>query len=216
FATAADEAESRLGRVDLLFNNAGIAPASVASELRYEKWDLALGVNLTGVINGIQTFLPRMIERGEGGYVVNTSSGAGLVASANVLYVTTKFAVVGLSESLRQALDGHGIDVSVLCPGPVDTGILHNTRSAHAGLSSGVGDDALKDAEAFLKGGADIDSVGETVIAGMEARAMWIHTDDGMRPYVRMRMESLLDSIPAPATTTSTTTPAAPAIDEGS
>ncbi|MBB4930569.1 NAD(P)-dependent dehydrogenase (short-subunit alcohol dehydrogenase family) [Lipingzhangella halophila] len=199
FASAADEVESKLGHVNLLFNNAGIVPHSPVSELRYEQWDLALGVNLTGVVNGLQTLLPRMIERGEGGYVVNTSSGAGLAADPNVLYATAKFAVVGLSESLQLAVSKYGIDVSVLCPGPVDTNIIHNTRSAEEGVSLGGRGGALKDAEAFLKGGASIDSVGEMVIAGMEARSLWIHTDDVMRPYVEKRMAGLLESIPAPA-----------------
>ena len=199
FAVAADETESTLGRVDLLFNNAGIVPHSSVADLRYEKWDLALGVNLTGVVNGVQTFLPRMIERGVRGYIVNTSSGAGLVADPGVLYVTTKFAVVGLSESLRSAVGKYGIDVSVLCPGPVDTNILQSTRSADGGLSVSLEGSVLKDVEAYLKGGADIDSVGEMVIAGMEARSLWIHTGDEMRPHVEKRMTALLDSIPAPA-----------------
>jgi NAD(P)-dependent dehydrogenase (short-subunit alcohol dehydrogenase family) len=196
FASAADDVEATLGHVTLLFNNAGIVPTSPPSKLRYEQWDLVLGVNLTGVVNGVQTFLPRMIERGEGGYIVNTSSGAGLVADPNVLYVTTKFAVVGLSESLRLAVSKHGIDVSVLCPGPVDTDIIHNTRAAHDGVSIAAPASALKDVEAFLKGGASIDSVGEMVVAGMEARALWIHTGDEMLPHLEQRMDNLLASVP--------------------
>ncbi|GGP72120.1 SDR family oxidoreductase [Saccharothrix coeruleofusca] len=199
FAAVADEAEAKLGHVNLLFNNAGIAPYSPAAELRYEKWDLAIDVNLKGVVNGVQTFLPRMIERGQGGYVVNTASGAGLVADGNVLYATTKFAVVGLSESLRQATARHGIDVSVLCPGPVDTDIVRNTRSANENASVGLPENLVADVEAFLKSGADIDSVGEMVIAGMRARSTWIHTGQEVRPYLEKRMKELLDSVPAPA-----------------
>jgi NAD(P)-dependent dehydrogenase (short-subunit alcohol dehydrogenase family) len=198
FAAAAELVEARLGPVDLLFNNAGIVPVSPVTELSYEKWDLALGVNLTGVVNGLQTFLPRMIERGAGGYVVNTASGAGLVADANVLYVTGKFAVVGLSESLRLALAGYGIDVSVLCPGPVDTDIIRNTRTVDENLFAGVPDSALRDAEAFLGGGVGIDAVGELVIAGMAARSLWIHTSDEVRSHVEARMASLLASTPVP------------------
>ncbi|GAB3430496.1 SDR family oxidoreductase [Actinophytocola sediminis] len=197
FASTADEAEWRLGHVNLLFNNAGIVPFSTVPELSYDKWDLALGVNLTGVINGIQTFLPRMIERAEGGYVVNTSSGAGLVADPGVLYVTAKFAVVGLSESLRLAVDKYGIDVSVLCPGPVDTDIVRNTRSSDGGDSVALHDDLVPDVEAFLKGGASIDAVGEMVVAGMEARSPWIHTGDEIRPHLAQRMAALLSSLPA-------------------
>jgi NAD(P)-dependent dehydrogenase (short-subunit alcohol dehydrogenase family) len=201
FASVADEVESGLGPVDLLFNNAGIVPYSPVAELRYDKWDLALGVNLTGVVNGLQTFLPRMIERGEGGYVVNTASGSGLVADAapNVLYVTAKFAVVGLSESLRSELAQHGIDVSVLCPGPVDTDIVRNTLSAADGVAVGLPEVAAEDVAAFLKGGVGIDRVGEVVVAGMEARSLWIHTDDAVRPYLEKRMAALLESLPAPA-----------------
>lgn len=196
FASVADEVEAALGPVDLLFNNAGIAPTSRLSQLDYAKWDLALGVNLSGVVNGLQTFLPRMIERGRGGYVVNTASGAGLVAGSNVLYTTSKFAVVGLSESLRLAAAEHGIDVSVLCPAYVDTGILANTESMAAGQTVTPSGDERRKTEAVFKAGVGIDSAGEAVVAGMEAKAMWIHTDDWLRPYLTARMEQLLDSVP--------------------
>jgi NAD(P)-dependent dehydrogenase (short-subunit alcohol dehydrogenase family) len=200
FAAVADEVEAALGPVDLLFNNAGITPLSTVSELRYEQWDLALGVNLVGVVNGVQTFLPRMIARGEGGYVVNTASGAGLVAGPNVLYAAAKFGVVGLSESLRLAVGEYGIDVSVLCPGAVDTGILRNSLWANEGESvARLRGGDLKDTEAFLKSGTGIDAVGEMVVAGMEAGSPWIHTDDSMRRWVTMRTDALLDSMPAPA-----------------
>ncbi|MEV5412255.1 SDR family oxidoreductase [Thermopolyspora sp. NPDC052614] len=198
FASVADTAEAKLGTVDLLFNNAGIAPYSSLSKMRYEMWDLALGVNVMGVVNGVQTFVPRMIERRRGGYVVNTASGAGLVGGSNVLYTTSKFAVVGLSESLKMAAAKYGIDVSVLCPGPVATDILSNTEKIGEGLSVVQKHGAHKDTEDFLRSGESIDAVGEMVIAGMEAKATWIHTGAYIKEYVRMRMESLLESIPGP------------------
>jgi NAD(P)-dependent dehydrogenase (short-subunit alcohol dehydrogenase family) len=120
YARAADDVEARLGPVSLLFNNAGIALALPPAAMTFESWDYALGINLGGVVNGIQTFLPRMLARGGGGHVVNTASGAGLAApGSGFLYHTAKFAVVGLSESLRFELLGAGFGVSVLCPGPV-------------------------------------------------------------------------------------------------
>ncbi|SFR26044.1 NADP-dependent 3-hydroxy acid dehydrogenase YdfG [Lentzea waywayandensis] len=192
FEKAAGQAERALGPVDLLFNNAGIAPYAPAAELTYEKWDLALGVNLTGVVNGIQTFLPRMIER-RAGYVVNTASGAGLVSDGNVLYATAKFAVVGLSESLRHDVAEHGIDVSVLCPGPVDTGIIANTRTASAGVA--VRDDLVPGVEAFLRSGPSIDAVGEMVLAGMEKRSPWIFTGYDVRPHLEKRTAAILDCL---------------------
>ncbi|MFD2422636.1 SDR family oxidoreductase [Amycolatopsis pigmentata] len=196
FASVADQAEVKLGPVGLLFNNAGIAPTSPLPELSYERWDLALGVNVGGVVNGLQTFLPRMIERGKGGYIVNTASGAGLVAGSNLLYTTGKYAVVGLSESLQQAAGKYGIDVSVLCPAHVDTGILAHTESLAGDRSMfPQGEQRRREEEAF-KAGVSIDAVGEMVIAGMEARAMWIYTDGFLRPYLSMRMEALLEAMP--------------------
>lgn len=197
YASVADQAEAKLGPVELLFNNAGIAPVCPVPELDFEKWDLTLGINLLGVVNGLQTFLPRMIERGEGGYVVNTASGAGLVAGPNVLYTTSKYAVVGLSESLKLAAGTYGIDVSVLCPAFVDTGILDNTEAIAAGSAVFPSAEDRRKTEASFRSGVSIDAVGEMVLAGMEARATWIYTDDSMRPYLRMRMEKLLDSVPA-------------------
>lgn len=197
FVLVADQVEASLGPVDLLFNNAGIAPYSSVGSLDYAKWDQALGVNLGGVVNGLQTFLPRMIARGSGGYVVNTASGAGLVGGPNVLYTTSKFAVVGLSESLRLAVEKYGIDVSVLCPAYVDTDILSHTRAIGGDHLLGQSGERLQSTEAALKGGLGVDAVGEMVVAGMEGRVMWIHTDDSLREFVRMRMEGLLSSIPA-------------------
>ncbi|CAN5122180.1 SDR family NAD(P)-dependent oxidoreductase [soil metagenome] len=194
YAAVADAVESELGPVGLLFNNAGIAPYASLSKLTYEKWDLALGVNIGGVVNGVQTFVPRMIERGKGGYVVNTASGAGLVAGSNVLYSTSKFAVVGLSESLKVAGAKYGIDVSVLCPGYVNTDILKNTQAIGADepiVQPGAGG---RESEAALAQGASIDEVGEMVMAGMEAKATWIQTDSMMKQYIGMRTEMLLGS----------------------
>lgn len=192
FDQVAGQAERALGPVDLLFNNAGIVPHVAVTELTYDKWDLALAVNLTGVINGIQAFLPRMIER-RTGYVVNTASVAGLVSDPNLLYATAKFAVVGLSESLRLNVAEHGVDVSVLCPGPVDTDIVANTSASHAAVA--LRDDYVPAVAAFLKSGPGIDAVGEMVLAGMEKRSPWIFTGYDVRPHLEKRTAALLDCL---------------------
>ncbi len=196
YAAAAAEAEARLGSVDLLFNNAGIAPYSSLPRMGYEQWDLVLGINLNGVINGIQTFLPRMLERGTGGYIVNTASGAGLLAGTNALYATSKFAVVGLSESLRLQAAKYGIEVSVLCPAYVDTNIVATTAALAGGVSIGQTAAMAHETVDNLKAGKSIDEVGETVIAGMEAKAMWIFTDDVIAPYLKLRTEMMLKAFP--------------------
>ena len=192
FEEIADDAERELGPVDLLFNNAGVVPYATAEDLTYETWDLVLAVNLTGVVNGIQTFLPRMIGR-RAGHVVNTASGAGLVADANVPYVTSKFAVVGLSESLRLSAVKHGVGVSVLCPGPVDTGIVANTGALHGSLA--IRDELVPIVQEFLRSGPDIDEVGEMVLAAMEAGKPWIFTGDDAGPHLRARTAAVLECL---------------------
>jgi NAD(P)-dependent dehydrogenase (short-subunit alcohol dehydrogenase family) len=127
FAAAADEAEARMGPVTLLFNNAGINLFRPIDESSYEDWDWVLGVNLHGVINGVQTFVPRMKARGGGGHVVNTASMASFLASGVPgIYNCSKYAVRGLSESLRHSLHAHNIGVSVLCPGLVRSEIYRS------------------------------------------------------------------------------------------
>jgi NAD(P)-dependent dehydrogenase (short-subunit alcohol dehydrogenase family) len=125
FAVAADEAEAAFGPVSLVFNNAGINLFQTIDESSYDDWDWVMGVNLHGVINGVMTFVPRMKVHGAGGHVVNTASMASfLCGPAPGIYNTTKFAVRGLSESLRYSLTPHGIGVSVLCPGLVKSHIF--------------------------------------------------------------------------------------------
>ncbi len=130
FAHAADETERVFGKVHILCNNAGIGAAAPLTSGTYADWDRMLGVNLYGVINGVVTFMPRIRAHGQGGHIVNTSSMAGIVPLPDPggIYTTAKFAVRGLSESLRLALVADRIGVSVLCPGLTRTRILDEAR----------------------------------------------------------------------------------------
>jgi NAD(P)-dependent dehydrogenase (short-subunit alcohol dehydrogenase family) len=119
-AAAADAVEAKFGPVTLLFNNAGVNLFQTIEDSSWSDWDWLMGVNLHGPINGCMTFAPRMIANGQGGYIVNTASMAGwLAAGSPGIYNTTKFAVRGLSESLRYSLAPKGIGVSCVCPGLV-------------------------------------------------------------------------------------------------
>jgi len=124
-AAAADETERLFGKVHVLVNNAGVGINGPFAGITYADWDFGLAVNLGGVINGLQTFLPRIRAHREGGHVVNTASLAALVPmpAAFVTYVAGKAAVVAISETIRGELARDGIGVSVLCPGPVKTNI---------------------------------------------------------------------------------------------
>ena len=204
YARIADSVESKLGPVSLLFNNAGVAGGAAASKMTYEMWDWGIGINLVGVINGIQTFLPRMVERRNGGHIVNTASGAGLVeAGAGVLYHTAKFGVVGLSEALRTELAANAIGVSVLCPGPVATGIIDNTRRTQPGVNASAPLEPavrqrLDSSRRFLEGGVSPDAVGEMVLRVVRDNGLYIHTDRMVMPLIEARTKALLDAMPPP------------------
>ena len=126
------------GEVNLLCNNAGVAAPGPLWECILSDWKWVIGVNLWGVINGIQTFLPRMIQQGNECHIVNTSSMAGLMHGdgTNGIYSVTKHAVVALSESLKASFANpimkSKIGVSVLCPGIVNTNITNSERNRPA------------------------------------------------------------------------------------
>ncbi len=145
-AAAADETERVFGKLHVLVNNAGIGIQGPFQGITYADWDFGLGVNLGGVINGIQTFLPRIRAHQEGGHIVSTASLAALVPmpSAFVIYAAAKAAVVTISESIRGDLANDNIGVSVLCPGPVRTNIgeLAKNRPPQFGVG-----DAYREAE---------------------------------------------------------------------
>jgi NAD(P)-dependent dehydrogenase (short-subunit alcohol dehydrogenase family) len=112
------------GRLDLMFNNAGIAVGGMVEELALAHWDRVIDVNLRGVIHGVHAAYPVMLGQGSG-HIVNTASLAGLVPGPMLApYAAAKHAVVGLSLSLRAEAVGRGVRVSVVCPGFVDTPLL--------------------------------------------------------------------------------------------
>ena len=117
------------GRVDVLHNNAGVCLGGPVESISLEDWRWIVDVNLWSVVHGVRSFVPRMIAQGRGGHLVNTASMAGLIGLPFVApYCATKFAVMGLSESLAVELARHDIHVSVICPGGTRTGVLANAR----------------------------------------------------------------------------------------
>ena len=117
---------SKLGDVDLLINNAGIGRAVNLANMNLKNWRKVVDVNLWSVIYSMKVFLPRMLER-KSGHIVNVASGAGLFGSSEPpSYITTKFAVVGLSEALFSRLKPLGISVSVITPGLIRTNVFHS------------------------------------------------------------------------------------------
>jgi NAD(P)-dependent dehydrogenase (short-subunit alcohol dehydrogenase family) len=123
-----ESAASEFGRLDFLFNNAGIAVGGEARDLAYADWKEVIDVNLFGVINGVAAAYPLMVRQRHG-HIVNVASAAGLIPLAGeISYVTSKYAVVGLSHTLRAEAADLGVKVSVVCPGKIETPIYDTSR----------------------------------------------------------------------------------------
>ncbi|MCV7385967.1 SDR family NAD(P)-dependent oxidoreductase [Mycolicibacter longobardus] len=142
FEHATAEAAQQSGRIDYLFNNAGIGAQGEIDSYTLDDWNDVFDVNLGGVVHGIQAVYPIMIRQ-HCGHIVNTASMAGLVASPGLgSYTATKHAVVGISKALRLEAERHGVQVSVLCPGAIRTPILAGGKY---GRSHGIsGEQQLK------------------------------------------------------------------------
>ena len=191
YRRAADEVEASLGPVQLLFNTAGVSIFGPLQNATFEDWEWQLDVNLWGMINGIQIFVPRMLERGDDCHIINTSSMSAFVSLPGTgIYATTKMAVRGLSECLSMDLASSKIRVSMLCPGAVNTNIHEAvlTRPKHLEKTGYYG----ADPEAFAR-------LKQVIEVGMEPETLAKYTLEGVRkdelyilPYPEFR-ETLED-----------------------
>lgn len=138
-AEALAETEQQLGPLSILVNNAGVGIAGPVAEAAFPDWDWGLSVNVGGMVNGLVTALPRIRAHGRGGHIVNTASLGALMPARPTrgIYATTKAAIITLSEHLRLELQGSGIGVSVLLPGPTRTNIGDSGRTRPAHLRPG-------------------------------------------------------------------------------
>ncbi len=176
---AADEAERAFGPVQLLCNTAGVSQFGPVEKATFDDWDWQIDVNLKGMINVIQTFMPRMIERGQGGHIVNTASMSAFVALPNTtIYCTTKYAVRGLSESLRIELGKYNIGVSCLCPGAVNTNIHESVLARPDKYAAtgyyGADPETFKRLKSVIEGGFDPVELGRVVRDAIERNDFWI------------------------------------------
>jgi NAD(P)-dependent dehydrogenase (short-subunit alcohol dehydrogenase family) len=189
----AERAWKAFGGVDVLCNNAGVAAWGGLEQATHRDWQWVLGVNLWGVIHGIEAFVPRMIARGEPGHIVNTASMAGLIASQGLgVYNTSKYAVVGLSETLAKDLKPYGIGVSVLCPMGVETRIRESERNRPAALrNTGAPPPAVELIGRYLAP----ETVADMVLSAIRRGELYVIThDEGLEP-LRRRFERMQRSI---------------------
>lgn len=201
FARAADAVERALGPVQLLVNNAGVAVHGLMEHATYQDWDWVLGVNVGGVVNGIVTFLPRMLASRLEGHIVNVSSMGGVAALGSVgVYATSKFAVVGLTEALRTDMIGRPIGVSVYCPGPVKSNIGESGkgRPAHLSESGYAAPEREQGAppRAMIETAMDAAVAARYVLEGVRHNALYIFSHPEFRDVIAARHAAIAAAIP--------------------
>ncbi len=190
----ADRAWRDFGAVHVLCNNAGVGVSGGLEAATHRDWEWVVGVNLWGVIHGLEAFVPRMIAQQQGGHIVNTASMAGLIASQGLgVYNTTKYAVVGLSETLSKDLRPYGIGVSVLCPMGVTTRIRQSARNRPAHLQNPAGPPGS--AVELIGRYLTPEHVAERVLRAVRDNRLYVIThEEGLEP-LRRRFERLARGI---------------------
>jgi len=198
----ADAASERFGSVHVLCNNAGVSGGGGALwETTDRDWDWVLGVNLMGVVHGIQAFVPAMVAHGEPGHIVNTSSVLGLSSGGGSIYSVTKHAVTRLSEGLLHDLRAAGspIGVSALCPGMIATQIVSagRNRPEHLRNEAEPTEEAQRMwaamQERFLADGMPPAEVADMVVDAIHTDRFYVLTHpDMIKPLVEARMAAIL------------------------
>ena len=197
----ADKAFKTFGGVHILCNNAGVAPGGKVWEQTAKDWEWTLGVNVWGVIHGIHTFVPRMLEQNVDCHVVNTASVAGLLSLPGMsVYCVSKHSVVTLTECLHHDLVEFGakMKASVLCPAFVPTGISDSERNRPASLREEKNKSAedLKREEqlrhAVQSGRISAEQVADLVFEAIKAEKFYILPHQKIKPAIETRMQDIL------------------------
>ena len=194
-AAAATETERVFGKVHVLCNNAGVSQRNAIDVATYEDWDYVLGVNVGGTIAGLVEFLPLIKKHGEGGHVVTTSSMAGMIPVPGFagIYATSKFAVRGMTDSLRLALAPHRIGASVLCPGMTKTRAMTAGDLYRSKQETGAEQVERRDPAGF---GMDPNDVGLRVVEAIERNEPYIFPHGEFRDEVRGYFDEMVAAFP--------------------
>lgn len=201
YQKVAKQTLDHFGKVNFLFNNAGVGSGSIAGTGSIEDWRWTVEVNLMGVVYGIETFLPGMRDSGEPCHIVNTASMAGFLAAPGMgSYTATKFAVVGYSETLDVELEEYPIGVSVLCPAWVKTRINESRRNHPdgQGLSAEESDRAREITALIENEGMEPSEIAELVVRGVENDELYLFSHADFWPLMEKRLETVKAAYPKP------------------
>lgn len=192
----ADRAFALLGAVHIVFNNAGVAVGGPIAEMSHDEWRWVIDVDLWGPIHGVEAFVPRLIQQGEGGHVLFTSSFAGLVPNVGLgPYCVAKYGVVALAEVLRRELRAHDIGVSVLCPMRVATNIGHSERNRTPGYGEARPEVGVADqgpANADMAGRVlPVEGVAALTVAAIEANRLYVLPHEESRASIQRRFAQI-------------------------
>ncbi len=197
-AAAGRAAVEAYGNIHVLCNNAGIAGGGAVADPDFGDWDRAMAVNLGGAVNVVKTFVPLIRAHQSGGHIVNTASIAAITALPHEggAYSTAKFAVRGMSESLRLSLGPEGIGVSVLCPGLTNTNILVAPvrEDADAKPMAAAGDPNVL--FNTMEGAMDPIEVGRAVVRGIKDNAPYILSHGEFRDEIQMLFDEIIEAFP--------------------
>jgi NAD(P)-dependent dehydrogenase (short-subunit alcohol dehydrogenase family) len=189
-ARLADEAFALLDTVHIVFNNAGVALSGPVAALTHDDWQWVIDVDLWGPIHGVEVFLPRLLEQGEGGHVLFTSSFAGLVPNVGLgAYCVAKYGVVALAEVLARELRDDGIGVSVLCPMVVGTNI--GTSARNRGARYGSAPTPGTGAELAVDDVMAVEDVARLTVDAIVAERLYVLPHAASRESIRRRFERI-------------------------
>jgi NAD(P)-dependent dehydrogenase (short-subunit alcohol dehydrogenase family) len=192
----ADAAFAAVGKVHVVFNNAGIAVGGPVLEMTHADWRWTIDVDLWGPIHGVEAFLPRIVEQGEGGHILFTASFAGLVPNSGLgPYCVAKYGVVALAEVLWRELRQHQIGVSVLCPMRVGTNIGQSERNRQADYGDPAAESLVLDQEPGnpdLAGRViEVDGVARLTVDAIEQNRLYILPHEESRESIRRRFDRI-------------------------
>lgn len=189
----ADTTWDRLGACHFLFNNAGVAVSGPIAEMTHADWKWCIDVDLWGPIHGVEAFLPRMIQQGEGGHIASTASFAGVVPNDGLgVYCVAKYGVVAMSEVLWRELRPHQIGVSVLCPMRLATNIDasgRNRQDDYGGPESQAYPEVDEDEMAGDMLGADV--AADLVLQGIRENQLYLFTHPESRGFIQRRFDRM-------------------------